>query len=60
MAGVEVSFDGGNRWHPADGREEWQIAWQAPKAGTFTICCRAVDDSGNLEQSSSMVTIVVK
>ena len=59
VAGVEVSFDGGNRWHPAVGRESWYIAWQAPKNGTYKICCRAMDDSANLEQAAAGVSIII-
>lgn len=60
VGAVEVSFDGGKRWHPAVGREKWHIDWATPHAGSFTIHCRAADDSGNLEQSSSSVAITVR
>ncbi len=57
VAAVEVSFDGGQRWHPAVGREQWHYQWQPPAAGTYAIRCRAVDDSGNLEQAGPGIII---
>src|SRR6202043_1071740 len=49
VAGVEVSVDGGNTWHPAAGRANWTFAWGPNSSETATIKSRAVDDSGNLE-----------
>jgi hypothetical protein len=46
VGGVEVSTNGGARWHPADGRETWSYAGSPP---TGQVLSRAVDDSGNLE-----------
>ncbi len=60
VGGVEVSFDGGNRWHPAVGRESWQIEWSNPPTGQATVCCRAVDDSGNLESSEQEIKITIQ
>ena len=60
VAGVEISLDGGQRWHPAAGRGEWSYAWQPPGPGTYRIVCRAVDDSGNLEQFGPKNEIVIK
>jgi N,N-dimethylformamidase beta subunit-like, C-terminal len=51
VGGVEVSVDGGRRWHPADGTARWRYRFEAaaaPAAGA--ILSRAVDDSGNLEK----------
>ncbi|MEM8860816.1 MAG: N,N-dimethylformamidase beta subunit family domain-containing protein [Chloroflexota bacterium] len=59
VAGVEVSVNGGERWHPAVGREDWHFDWHPAEEGNYTICCRAVDDSGNLEQALSKVTITI-
>ena len=50
VGGVEVSVDGGQTWHPADGTTTWRYAWKAdapPASGA--IRSRAADDSGNLE-----------
>jgi hypothetical protein len=60
VAAVEISFDGGKRWHPAVGRKKWHYEWQPPKTGTYVLICRAVDDSGNLETSSSSVLLTIK
>ncbi|MDE0297759.1 MAG: hypothetical protein OXN17_03945 [Candidatus Poribacteria bacterium] len=59
VAGVEVSVNGGETWHPADGREAWSYRWTPEETGSFTIFCRAVDDSGNLEQPNTGVTVTV-
>jgi Domain of unknown function (DUF4082)/Bacterial Ig domain len=59
VAGVEVSTDGGNTWHPANGTTSWSYNWTAPSAGTFTIRSRAVDDSLNLEAPGPGVSVTV-
>ncbi|MEZ4664546.1 MAG: DUF6605 domain-containing protein [Caldilineaceae bacterium] len=59
VAGVEVSTDNGASWHPADGREQWTYEWTPTAPGDFTICCRAVDDSANLEQAGASVAVKV-
>ena len=58
VGGVEISLDGGNRWHPAAGRESWHYRWHA-QPGTYTLLCRAVDDSANLETPSRSITVTV-
>jgi len=57
VAGVEVSTDGGNSWHPATGRGTWTYAWNPAGSGSITIESRAVDDSGNLETPGAGVTV---
>lgn len=59
VAAVEVSFDGGNRWHPAIGREHWICDWEPAQSGAVKIISRAVDDSGNLEQPGTGVTVSI-
>jgi hypothetical protein len=59
VAGVEVSVDGGNTWHPATGRGTWSYTWTPTALGSVTIKTRAVDDSGNLETPSSGVTVTI-
>ncbi|WP_208245409.1 DUF4082 domain-containing protein (plasmid) [Rhizobium sp. T1470] len=59
IAAVEVSTDGGTTWHRAVGDETWTYSWVAPRAGTFTIKTRAVDDSLNLETPGSGRTVTV-
>ena len=58
VAGVEVSTDGGVRWHPAVGRENWSYDWAVPAGSKrATIVSRAADDSGNLETPTTSVTV---
>ena len=49
VAGVEVSVDGGQTWHPATGRQNWSYSWLPSAVRTVALQSRAVDDSGNLE-----------
>ncbi len=57
VAGVEVSVDGGNTWHPANGINNWNYIFSPSTAGTVTIKSRAVDDSGNQETPGAGITI---
>ena len=60
VGGVEVSVDGGNRWHPATGRGSWTCIWDVTTgAGAVNIRSRAVDDSGNLEIPTAGVSVIV-
>jgi hypothetical protein len=59
VGGVEVSVDGGNTWHPANGRSSWTYAWTPSVLGSFTINSRAVDDSANLQTPSAGVSVTV-
>jgi hypothetical protein len=59
VGGVEVSVDGGVKWHPATGREDWKYKWVPKALGSTTIRVAAVDDSGNLEQPGASVTVHV-
>ena len=61
IAGVEVSTDGGNTWHPATSQVgattgNWTYTFQAGAPGTTTIKSRAVDDSINLGVPGAGVT----
>ena len=47
VALVEISFDGGATWRPADGTTNWSYDWIATP-GTHDIVVRAIDDSLNL------------
>ena len=59
VGGVEVSLDGGLSWHPADGRENWSYTGVVPmNAATTTIMSRAVDDSFNIENPTSVAVNV--
>ncbi len=59
VAGVEVSVDGGQSWHPANGTSSWTYAWSPVNLGSATILSRAVDDSANLGAASAGVTTTV-
>lgn len=59
VAGVEVSTDGGNTWHPATGTTAWTYSWWPQAPGTFKILSRAVDDSLNLETPGPGLSVTV-
>ncbi|MCB5293239.1 DUF4082 domain-containing protein [Arthrobacter sp. SO3] len=48
VAGVEVSTDGGNSWHPAQGKQNWSYTYIQKGLATAAIQVRAVDDSANI------------
>jgi hypothetical protein len=60
VAGVEVSTNGGSTWHPATlttaagTSVSWSYAWVAHGNPTTTIESRAVDDSANIQTSTSI------
>ncbi len=56
VAGVEVSTDGGQTWHPATGRASWSYTWTPAVTGPVVIRSRATDDSGNIETPSAGVS----
>ena len=58
VAGVEVSLDGGTRWHPAEGTTRWRYRGRVAP-GIVRILSRAVDDSGNLEVPGAGVGVTV-
>ena len=51
VAGVEVSTDGGTRWHPATGTTSWSYVFTPTTIGTVQVRVRAVDDSLNLQSA---------
>jgi Bacterial Ig domain len=59
VGGVEVSVDGGLTWHPATGRANWSYSWKPTLLGSIKIQSRAVDDTGNLENAGSYITVTV-
>lgn len=59
VGAVEVSTDGGSRWHPAQGRENWSYTWTPANSGPVTIRSRAADDSGNLEAPGATISATV-
>ncbi|WP_308250072.1 DUF4082 domain-containing protein [Sphaerisporangium fuscum] len=59
VAGVEISFDG-VRWFQAQGTTDWSYQWQPPAtSGPVTIRVRAVDDIGNLQTTTTAITVNV-
>ena len=65
VAGVEVSTDGGQSWHPAtiNGADAqsvtWSYSWIAHGYPQTTVESRATDDSANLETPSDSQTLKV-
>ena len=60
VAAVEVSVDGGDTWHPAEGRTDWSYRLQPdPATREILVIARAVDDSGNLEVAGAAVRVQV-
>ncbi len=59
VAGIEVSTDGGNTWHPATGTTNWSYSWSASGLGTQLIEARATDDSVNLQSNPARVSVNV-
>lgn len=57
VAGVEVSLDGGQSWHPASGTTSWSYTGIVRGAGTADIRARAIDDSANFSREGSAVTV---
>jgi len=54
---VDVSTDAGQTWQPAILKQPlsgitwvlWELAWQPPKAGSYTVVARAIDLEGNVQ-----------
>src|SRR5215467_11902926 len=65
VAGVEISTDGGNTWHPvttmsaANTSVTWSYSWVAHGNPSATIKTRAVDDSGNRQTPGTGTTVSV-
>jgi hypothetical protein len=59
VAGVEVSADGGQTWHPAVGTTSWTYTWTPSGFGQATIVARATDDSVNTGNPSPGVTVTL-
>ena len=59
VAGVEVSTDGGARWHPATGTNNWSYSWVVHGNPTATLMSRAIDDSGNVQTPSGGTAVNV-
>jgi hypothetical protein len=51
VAAVEVSTDGGARWHRAEGTTTWSYSYLLTGVGDESIRVRAIDDSANMTGS---------
>lgn len=60
VGAVEVSVDGGQSWHPANGREQWSYNWTpSTLTGSANIQARAADDSANLQSTPAIRAVTV-
>jgi hypothetical protein len=60
VAGIEVSADGGQTWHPADsGTTSWSYTFIATGSGNVSLKSRASDDSGNIETPNAGVGVTM-
>ncbi len=59
VAAVEISTNGGHRWHPATGTTTWTYTWHPTTTGTTTILTRATDDSGNTQPTPTSRTVTI-
>jgi hypothetical protein len=63
VAGVEISLDGGATWEPVttvsdlDGTVTWSFTWTPKTQGTIQVKSRGFDDSGNIENAGSGITL---
>jgi len=60
VARVEVSVDGGASWNLATGTTAWSYDWTPATPGPATIKSRAVDDSGNVQDPPTEITVTVR
>jgi Domain of unknown function (DUF4082)/Bacterial Ig-like domain/Purple acid Phosphatase, N-terminal domain/Bacterial Ig domain len=59
VAGVEVSVDGGQTWHPATGTTSWSYTFYAVGSGMMSLKARATDDSGNIQSSATNRSVTI-
>ncbi|MET0929897.1 MAG: DUF4082 domain-containing protein [Aeromicrobium sp.] len=53
VAGVEVSTDNGETWHPAAGTSSWTYTYTQHGSGATPLLARAIDDSANIGTATS-------
>ena len=53
VAGVEVSTDDGDTWHPATGTTSWTYGYIQHGKGATPLKVRAIDDSANIGDAAS-------
>jgi len=64
IAAVEISTNGGNTWsqatfNAAASTVSWTYSWTANSDGTYNVKVRGVDDSGNIGNAGSGITITI-
>jgi hypothetical protein len=57
---VEVSVDGGANYSTATGTNAWSFNWTPTTVGQATIKSRAVDNSGNVQDPPTQITVTVR
>src|SRR5215471_14886307 len=57
---VEVSVDGGASYSAATGTNAWNFNWKPTTLGLATIKSRAVDNSGNVQDPPTQITVTVR
>src|SRR5262245_55907747 len=57
---VEVSVDGGDSYSAATGTNAWNFNWKPTTLGLATIKSRAVDNSGNVQDPPTQITVTVR
>ncbi|WP_455132091.1 DUF4082 domain-containing protein [Microbacterium aurum] len=57
VAGVEVSLDGGQSWHPATGTTQWSYSGVLRGSGAASIRARAIDDSANFDRAGTSLAV---
>ncbi|MFJ6653867.1 DUF4082 domain-containing protein [Microbacterium sp. NPDC091313] len=60
VAGVEVSTDGGDTWHPATGTTTWSYTYIQQGYQQATVIARAIDDSANFSRAGTSVALSVE
>jgi hypothetical protein len=64
IAAVEISTNGGSTWsqatfNAAASTVSWTYSWTASSDGTYNVKVRGVDDSGNIGNAGSGITITI-
>ena len=64
VAGIEVSVDGGTTWKIAeiselDGTVSWAYTWSPAAPGVINVRSRGYDDSGNIENAGTGITLTI-
>lgn len=55
---VEISTDGGQNWVTAGCTSNWNLIWQLPAPGAYTVKARAIDAAGNVGNAADVPVTV--